>query len=48
MKSPNSVGSYEFRPQVPSMKIHPGKLYDTAFFSKNLTDQSGCVMVSKR
>jgi cytochrome c oxidase assembly protein subunit 11 len=37
MASPNSVGSYEFRPQVPSMKIHPGKLYDTAFFAKNLT-----------
>jgi cytochrome c oxidase assembly protein subunit 11 len=36
--SPASVGSYEFRPKVASMRIHPGKLYDTAFYAKNLTD----------
>jgi cytochrome c oxidase assembly protein subunit 11 len=35
--SPASVGSYEFRPQVASMKVHPGKLYDTSFYAKNLT-----------
>jgi cytochrome c oxidase assembly protein subunit 11 len=35
--SPASVGSYEFRPQVVSMKVHPGKLYDTSFYAKNLT-----------
>ena len=29
MASPASVGSYEFRPKVASMRIHPGKLYDT-------------------
>jgi cytochrome c oxidase assembly protein subunit 11 len=34
---PASVGSYEFRPEVPSMRIHPGKLYDSQFFAKNLT-----------
>jgi cytochrome c oxidase assembly protein subunit 11 len=34
---PASVGSYEFRPQVASMRIHPGKLYDTGFYAKNLT-----------
>jgi len=35
--SPASVGSYEFRPKVASMRIHPGKLYDTEFYAKNLT-----------
>jgi cytochrome c oxidase assembly protein subunit 11 len=35
--SPASVGSYEFRPAVASMKVHPGKLYDTSFYAKNLT-----------
>jgi cytochrome c oxidase assembly protein subunit 11 len=34
---PASVGSYEFRPKVASMRIHPGKLYDTEFFARNLT-----------
>jgi cytochrome c oxidase assembly protein subunit 11 len=35
--SPASVGSFEFRPQVASMRIHPGKLYSTEFFARNLT-----------
>ena len=35
--SPASVGSYEFRPKVASMRVHPGKLYDTEFYAKNLT-----------
>ncbi len=35
--SPASVGSYEFRPKVASMRIHPGKLYETEFYAKNLT-----------
>lgn len=34
---PASVGSFDFRPKVASMRIHPGKLYDTAFYAKNLT-----------
>jgi cytochrome c oxidase assembly protein subunit 11 len=34
---PASVGSYEFRPKVASMRIHPGKLYDSQFYAKNLT-----------
>jgi len=34
---PASVGSFEFRPNVASMRIHPGKLYDTRFYAKNLT-----------
>jgi cytochrome c oxidase assembly protein subunit 11 len=35
--SPASVGSFEFRPKVASMRIHPGKLYGTEFFARNLT-----------
>ena len=35
--SPASVGSYEFRPRLASMRVHPGKLYDTEFYAKNLT-----------
>src|ERR1700689_4056184 len=35
--APASVGSYEFRPKVASMRVHPGKLYDTEFYAKNLT-----------
>lgn len=34
---PASVGSFEFKPRVATMKVHPGKLYDTTFFAKNLT-----------
>ncbi|MEO7773757.1 MAG: cytochrome c oxidase assembly protein [Steroidobacteraceae bacterium] len=32
-----SVGSWEFRPQVRSMQVHPGKLYQTNFVAHNLT-----------
>ena len=35
--NPASVGSYEFYPEVRSMQIHPGKLYDVKFFARNLT-----------
>lgn len=31
------AGNWEFRPQVSSLKVHPGKLYSTTFFAKNLT-----------
>jgi cytochrome c oxidase assembly protein subunit 11 len=37
LADPASVGSFEFRPQIASMRIHPGKLYDTRFYAKNLT-----------
>ena len=37
---PGSVGSFDFRPAVASMKIHPGKLYDTLFYAKNLTTEA--------
>jgi cytochrome c oxidase assembly protein subunit 11 len=38
MTTPASVGSFDFRPKVASMRIHPGKLYDTVFYAKNLTN----------
>jgi cytochrome c oxidase assembly protein subunit 11 len=34
---PATVGSFEFRPETASMRVHPGKLYDTQFYAKNLT-----------
>jgi cytochrome c oxidase assembly protein subunit 11 len=37
MSNPESNGSFEFHPQVGSMQIHPGKLYDTKFYARNLT-----------
>ncbi len=40
LAQPASVGSFEFRPKVASMRIHPGKLYDIEFYAKNLTTQA--------
>jgi cytochrome c oxidase assembly protein subunit 11 len=37
---PASVGSFDFRPKVAALRIHPGKLYDAAFFARNLTAQA--------
>jgi cytochrome c oxidase assembly protein subunit 11 len=37
LADPASVGSFDFRPKIASMRIHPGKLYDTEFYAKNLT-----------
>ncbi len=34
----NEQAPWEFRPVVSSMQVHPGQLYDTAFFARNLTD----------
>ena len=34
---PASVGSFDFRPKAASMRVHPGKLYDTEFYARNLT-----------
>jgi cytochrome c oxidase assembly protein subunit 11 len=30
-------GSFEFRPALASMQVHPGKLYETSFYARNLT-----------
>jgi cytochrome c oxidase assembly protein subunit 11 len=35
--SPASVGSFEFKPKVASLRVHPGKLYETTFYARNLT-----------
>ncbi|HHQ13390.1 MAG TPA: cytochrome c oxidase assembly protein [Chromatiales bacterium] len=35
----NEYAPWEFRPAVASMKVHPGKLYNTTFFARNLTNQ---------
>lgn len=32
-----TVGSWEFRPVVRSMQVHPGRLYETRFSARNLT-----------
>lgn len=34
----NEQAPWEFRPTVSSIEIHPGKLYDTSFYARNLTD----------
>lgn len=38
LAQPASVGSFDFRPTVTSMRIHPGKLYETLFYARNLTE----------
>jgi cytochrome c oxidase assembly protein subunit 11 len=40
VSDPASVGSFEFRPTVASMQVHPGKLYDTLFYARNLTQEA--------
>ena len=37
LAEPASLGSFDFRPQAASMRVHPGKLYDTQFHAENLT-----------
>ena len=32
-----SHGSFEFRPAAAEMRVQPGRLYETAFFARNLT-----------
>lgn len=40
LAQPASVGSFDFRPTVASMRVHPGKLYDAEFYAQNLTGQA--------
>jgi cytochrome c oxidase assembly protein subunit 11 len=35
-----TVGSWEFRPEVGSMQVHPGRLYETEFFAHNKTGRA--------
>jgi cytochrome c oxidase assembly protein subunit 11 len=32
-------GEWEFRPNLESMEVHPGKLYEATFHARNLTDR---------
>ncbi len=32
-----TVGSWEFKPEVRSMQVHPGKLYEAKFYASNRT-----------
>ena len=36
----NQNAPWEFKPSVTKMQVHPGKLYDTTFFAKNLQDKA--------
>lgn len=36
----NMNAPWEFRPEVTKMEVHPGRLYVTTFFARNLTDSS--------
>jgi len=40
LATPATVGSFRFTPQVASIKVHPGKLYDARFAATNLTAAS--------
>jgi cytochrome c oxidase assembly protein subunit 11 len=33
----NEQATWEFRPAATSMEVHPGQLYDTTFFARNLS-----------
>ena len=35
----NEYAPWEFRPTVATMEVHPGKLYNTSFFARNLTER---------
>jgi len=39
MASVNEYGPWEFHPNMPSIEVHPGKLYDTTFYARNLTSR---------
>ncbi len=34
-----TYGSWEFRPEIRELEVHPGKLYQATFYAKNLRDQ---------
>jgi cytochrome c oxidase assembly protein subunit 11 len=36
--SVNANGPWEFRPEVPSMTVHPGQMYTTTYWARNLRD----------
>ena len=38
MASVNSNGHWEFRPEVSSMMVHPGQMYTTTYWARNMRD----------
>ena len=38
--NPATVGSFDFKPTLRTVRVHPGKLYDASFEARNLSDQS--------
>ena len=41
-----SVGSWEFRPDVRSMQVQPGRLYEATYFARNLTGKVNWVQAT--
>jgi len=39
ISSSPTYGSWEFRPEVAQLQVHPGKLYEAKFYARNLRDQ---------
>ncbi|HEX4971080.1 MAG TPA: cytochrome c oxidase assembly protein [Steroidobacteraceae bacterium] len=39
ISSSPTYGSWEFRPEVAQLQVHPGKLYEAKFYAQNLRDQ---------
>ena len=37
MGYPGSVGTFDFRPAVAEMRVHPGRVYEARFLARNLT-----------
>jgi len=35
----NQYAPWEFHPAVASMQVHPGELYDTTYYARNLTER---------
>lgn len=40
ISSAPTFGDWEFRPEVGSMKVEPGRLYEAKFFARNLRSQA--------
>lgn len=36
----NEQAPWEFHPEVTSMQVHPGQVYDTAYFARNLSGRA--------
>ncbi|MGH8495282.1 MAG: cytochrome c oxidase assembly protein [Gammaproteobacteria bacterium] len=40
LASRNQSAPWEFRPNQPTLKVHPGELYEATFHTRNLTDHA--------